>query len=144
MTAELIGGRDYSELIGSWVAQRLPDRTDFGPSNAIALVRGGRITVGVVYNNFLWPNICMTVAAERGSMWPSHQFLHHAFAYPFEQLGCRRVTALVASRNMASRKLCERLGFKLEGELRNSLSDDNELIYGLLKEECRWLGASHE
>jgi RimJ/RimL family protein N-acetyltransferase len=62
------------------------------------------------------------------------------FDYPFNQLGCRRMTAMVGRRNKRSRKICEGLGFKLEGVHLKGLDGEQDVFsYGLLKEHCRWI-----
>lgn len=61
---------------------------------------------------------------------------------PFIQLGCSRLTALVSTKNVAMENLMwrERLGFRLEGEMRNYYPDgSNATVWGMLKEECFWL-----
>ena len=56
-------------------------------------------------------------------------------AYPFEQLGCERITGLVLEDNKAARKFDEGVGFQLEGTIRKAHQGKNILIYGLLREE---------
>lgn len=59
--------------------------------------------------------------------------------FAFEQGGIRRLTATVTAGNIASRRLLEKAGFVLEGELRESfwLSGGwhNDWVFGLLKHE---------
>lgn len=59
--------------------------------------------------------------------------------FAFEQGGIRRLTATVTAGNIASRRLLEKTGFVLEGELRESfwLSGGwhNDWVFGLLKHE---------
>jgi RimJ/RimL family protein N-acetyltransferase len=45
----------------------------------------------------------------------------------------------VASRNEAALKLDEHLGFKREGYLRQMLPDDDVVLMGMIREDCRWL-----
>lgn len=57
----------------------------------------------------------------------------------FDQLDIIRLTATVFSPNMASRRVLEKNGFRLEGTMRRSIWKDGNiydgLIYGLLREE---------
>ncbi|MCU7784834.1 GNAT family N-acetyltransferase [Lelliottia amnigena] len=59
--------------------------------------------------------------------------------FAFEQGGIRRLTATVTAGNIASRRLLEKAGFVLEGELRENfwLSGGwhNDWVFGLLKHE---------
>lgn len=59
--------------------------------------------------------------------------------YAFHQGGIRRLTATVTAGNIASRRLLEKTGFRLEGELRESYylggQWHNDWLFGLLKQE---------
>lgn len=131
-------GQDF--FISQWVGFRI-DEPDFGPCTAIGLEEDGNLVAGVVYNLYNGPSICMHVAAEPGKRWMTKDYLYRCFAYPFEQLGCTRVTGLVKADNMEARRFDEHLGFKQEGIIRKGATDGTDMIlYGMLKEECRWLG----
>lgn len=134
----VIYGQD-SRVI-DWVKPRV-DESNFGDAAAIGLEEDGRLIAGVVYNIYNGPSICMHVAAESGKRWLNRDFLFAAFAYPFIQLGCFRVTGLVRADNIEAKRFDEHLGFKQEGVIRKGASDGTDMIlYGMLKEECRWLG----
>lgn len=59
--------------------------------------------------------------------------------FAFTQGGIRRLTATVTAGNIASRRLLEKAGFRLEGELRESYALGgewrNDWLFGLLKHE---------
>ncbi len=61
--------------------------------------------------------------------------------YAFGQGGIRRLTATVTAGNVASKRLLEKVGFVLEGELRESYwlagQWHNDWLFGLLKHEYR-------
>lgn len=135
----IVGGREVAPALCEWVMRRCGTESKFDNANAIGLVRDGRLVVAVVYNNFHWPDICMHVAAEPGALWAWPFFVRHAFAYPFLQLNCRRVTGLVARKNTDSQRLCQRMGFELEGVMKEALPHDDLLIYGLLRSKCRYI-----
>ena len=135
---ETIYGQD--ERITNWVGERV-DEDDFGKAVGIGLEEDGILIAGVVYNLYNGPSICMHVAAEPGKRWLSKDFLYRAFAYPFLQLNCSRVTGLVRVDNIEARRFDEHLGFVQEGVIRRGASNGLDMIlYGMLKEECRWLG----
>jgi hypothetical protein len=47
---------------------------------------------------------------------------------------------MIAASNQRSIDFCEGLGWRYEGILRAYLAEDEDcLIYGMLREECRWL-----
>lgn len=97
----------------------------------------GRLVGGVLYINFRGPSIEMTSAGEPG--WLTKGNLRSFFGYPFNQLGVRRVTGIVHRKNKHARDINERLGFKLEGVCRHGFKDGDAMIYGMLKQECRWI-----
>lgn len=131
-------GQDF--VVSQWVGFRV-NEPDFGPCIAIGLEEDSNLIAGVVYNLYNGPSICMHVAAEPSKRWLNKDFLFRAFAYPFIQLDCNRVTGLVKVNNLEARRFNEHLGFKQEGVIRKGAEDGTDMIlYGMLKEECRWLG----
>ena len=129
----------------AWAASRWPETAqnhDWGPHNTIHMERGGCITAVVVYNNFIPTNsIDMHVAAVDGGRWLTRPFLAAVFRYPFEQLGVRRVTARIGANNLKARNFLVSLGFTHEGTIRQGWEADTDLlIFGLLKNECKFLG----
>lgn len=110
--------------------------------HSIGVEKDGEIIGGVVYNLPSPTNICMHVASTEAA-WMTKQFLFFAFAYPFLQLNKRRVTGLVPAKNLNAQRFDEKLGFKFEGIMRHGDIDDDLIIYGMLKEECRFIGADY-
>jgi RimJ/RimL family protein N-acetyltransferase len=117
----------------------------FGPCSAIGIVShsGGDVIGGVVYNNYraqfrsidisfaVTTPRCLTKSLIRGIM-----------AFPFDQLGCQRITAITPKRNRPCRKFLEAFGFKREGVARRGFGNDDAVIYGLLKKEweaSKWM-----
>lgn len=109
------------------------------PYNAIGLVRDGYLIAGVLYTNGEARNTCMHVGAINGKRWLTRAFLFACFDYPFNQLGKRRVTALVRRSNHVARGFVRGLGFALEGKMGHYFDDDDMLVFGLKKADCRWL-----
>jgi RimJ/RimL family protein N-acetyltransferase len=135
---KVIYGED--ERVIQWVGERVNEDA-FGDAVAIGLEDNGELIAGVVFNLYNGPSISMHVAAVPGKFWLTKEFLFRVFAYPFLQLGCRRVTGLVRVDNFKAQKLDEHLGFKREGLLRQACEDGTDMIvYGMLKSECRFLG----
>jgi RimJ/RimL family protein N-acetyltransferase len=74
---------------------------------------------------------------ERGFLRKS--FLRACARYVFLQLGCDRITGRIPANRPQAIRLGERLGFRHEGTLRRAHQGTDILIFGMLKEECRWL-----
>lgn len=107
--------------------------------SALGLLNDGALVAGVLYNHYHHPSIMMHVGALQGRMWLTREFLFAAFDYPFNQLKVNRITALVPKKNKDARKFDEHLGFKLEGVMRQALADDDMMVYGLLRSECKYI-----
>ena len=113
---------------------RFPD-----DSPSIGVIEDGEIVGGVVYSMYTGNGIMMNVASSN-RRWLTRTFLRAAFAYPFKQLGCTRVSGLVRVDNADAQRFDEHLGFVREGLIRRGDDDGTDLIlYGMLREECRWL-----
>lgn len=124
-----------------WVADRIGDGELGFDCHGIGLEQDGELIAGVGYNIYTVAAICMHVAAVPGKRWMTRDFLWRAFAYPFLQLKCNRVTALVRVDNEESKRFVLHLGFKYEGLLRQAANDGQDMIvFGMLRDECRWLG----
>lgn len=122
-----------------WVGSRI-DEDDFGQAESIGLEEDGELIAGVVFNWYTGPSISMHVAAEPGRRWMTRDYLYRVFAYPFLQVGCRRVTGLVREDNLDAQRFDEHLGFKREGLIRCGASDGSNLIlYGMLRSECKYI-----
>lgn len=59
------------------------------------------------------------------------------FSFLFDQINVARVTGLLRGKNKLSQRICEHIGFKLEGVMRKSFVDDDLHIYGFLAEDYR-------
>lgn len=139
MSEPLIG---FDMMVGKWVVDHLRGESDiarFWPFTAIGVVRDEQLVAGVIYSNFHGHDIQMTIASIDPN-WCNRAVLRCLFNYPFVQLECQRVTALIAKRNKRARALVERLGFRMEGVHRRAMDGRQDSVsYGLLNEECKWI-----
>jgi RimJ/RimL family protein N-acetyltransferase len=134
---QIVYGEDDRFL--RWIEARVDAKF---PKDAVAfgLEKDGEILAAYAYDNYTNHSICMHVAAVEGKNWLTKELLWRSFAYPFLQLNCHRVTALVKENNVQCRKFVENHGFTQEGILRENFPDkSNMIVYGLLKDECRFL-----
>lgn len=68
------------------------------------------------------------------------RFLYAIFYCPFVQFGVNHITCAIEASNLKSVNLCSRMGFRLEGSMRESaVNGEDVLIMGMLKRECPWL-----
>lgn len=105
----------------------------------LGLVRDGEMVCGVLYEGFNGHNVWMHVAAEPGSRWMVREYLRYCFHYPFNEMGCTRVSGYVEASNSAARRFDEHLGFQREAVLQGAASDGGDVIlYVMRKEDCRY------
>lgn len=137
---QIVAGRDQE--VAEWICDRVPELELSTPYTAIGLAKDGELIGGVLYDTYTRINIDMHAAGVPGKRWLSPYSMGEIFRYPFRQLGVKRVTARVRAKNAVARKLVEQAGFVLEGVVRQALPGGEDCcIYGMLREECRWLRA---
>lgn len=98
----------------------------------------GELLAVVAYYGFSEGN-CEFSVATFGKCNFSRSVLRELFAWPFQQLRLRRVTAVSSFRNPRAINQLERLGFVREGIARNWFPDAHGMILGMTQEECKWL-----
>lgn len=128
--------------VAHWVSKRIPgvELADFGDYRAIGFIHDNELLAGAVYSNYRpeYGDIELTLATA-GNVRAVRQGIEIGLTYPFEQLGCQRVTVRCRASNARARKLAEGTGFVLEGVKRRGYGDEDMCIYGLLREEAeRW------
>ncbi len=140
----LVLGRDA--MVAEWVGFHIPhvgSGPAFGPCSAIGVESdAGEPLGGVVYSNY--QPACRSIElsfASASPRWLTRPIICAMMRYPFDQLGCQRVTAVTPRRNKPARRFVEVFGFKREGLVRRGFGDDDAVISGLLKREwqaSRW------
>lgn len=110
---------------------------------ALGVVRDGQIIGAVLYTEYreIAPgqhDIRMHCAGEPG--WLTKKTLRVFFSYPFEDLRCIRVTATVAQGNKRALNMNKRLGFQIEGCIRDGYGAGKDgLLLGLRRADCKWI-----
>lgn len=130
---------DQHPVYRAWAMERLPN-VHCWPQGVTTLadVREGVIKGVVVYSDYTPTNVNMSIVIE-GAHCMSRAGIRAVFRYPFLQLGVKRITGLIAESNARSRKNALNFGFIEEGRLRQFLPDEDVIVYGLLKADCKWL-----
>jgi RimJ/RimL family protein N-acetyltransferase len=126
------------------VAERILGQK-FDPRTVVTLTskdQNDNILGVVVFSRFTTGTCEISVAAQ-SPRFISKTFAYAVAVYPFIQLGYKRVTAIVAVDNSASLNLAQRLGFKMEGRLRDWFPNSDAFILGLLRDDCKWLKDVH-
>jgi len=109
-------------------------------ARAIGLEQDGALVAVTLFDRFSSSGCNMHVVALPDRPWLTRGYARHVAAYPFIQCGFRRVTLLIAADNARAIRFAEHFGCTLEGRLREAAHNGrDELVYGLLRRECRWL-----
>jgi len=122
-----------------WVKEKIPKvQSWMGEHKSLAALEEGEIIGAVVYDAFTPYDCCIHVRLDKsGCKVPG--VLKQVFGYPFEQLGLTRITGLVAKSNAKGMELCTWLGFTFEGVKEKALGDEDEVIFGMTRENCKWV-----
>lgn len=137
MGARLVYGEEQRLL--PWAAERIGIRSFRRDAYTIGLERDGELTGVVVFDTFSSGDCHMHVASDGTGNWLSKELLAAAFAYPFIQLGVRRVTSPIAASNVRALAFNEHLGFRREGLHPHGAADGDLVTLGLLRTNCRFL-----
>ena len=126
--------------IDTWILNRLSKVAGFlGDYNTIcALGEDDSVLAAVAFDGFTPYECCIHLVVDdlRGV---SRGSLREVFRYPFQACGLLRLSASVSADNSRSIRLIERLGFTKEGVKRQSIDGIDEIIYGMLRKECKWI-----
>lgn len=136
MTAKLIYGCEDRLLPWAGARVGVAFRAD---AYTIGLERNGQLAAVVVFDTFSEADCCMHIASDGTRAWMNKSLLVAAFAYPFVQLGLRRVTGMVPASNAEALAFDEHIGFVREGYHPHALPDDDLVSLGLLRERCRFI-----
>lgn len=132
---------DYLAWANSLLGRQFDPRTE-SVTWLTSLDQTGNILGVVIFSRFTTGNCEITVAA-KDARFISKRFAYAVAYYPFWQLQCRRVTAFIAVENEKSLSLAQRLGFRIEGTVRNWFPTGDAHILGLLREDFVWLKDFH-
>ena len=128
---------DEPERVGSWVCEAAGGC--WVPGNpAIGVEVDGVLVVGVMYDGWTGSSIAIHSRCDDPRS-TSREFYQHIFGYPFNQLGVKRLTGLVAASNQKAQRIDKKLGFREEARLADYFPDGDAIIYIMRREDCRFL-----
>lgn len=103
---------------------------------------GAEVIAGIIYHNFIkeYKNIEMSITTT-SKRWATRSVLKQILSYPFNQLGCQRVTACIRSSNEKAIRLVVGVGFRHEGTIRLGCGEEDMFVFGMLRKEAKkWIG----
>jgi RimJ/RimL family protein N-acetyltransferase len=130
---ELVG--DRSAQVGAWAKQNYG--ADFGTVfTAIGVLRDGEIVGAAILNDYANGNIEFSYFGPgSASLRIIRAVAHTAFVIN----GCDRVSATTLETNDRAIEALVKLGFRHEGTRRMPEGKPNWLLFGILRNECRFL-----
>jgi len=100
----------------------------------------GQIQGVVIYDRITGWDCLAHLASNGGRRWLNREMLFWMFHVPFEQWGLGRITGFVAEDNVAALRFDLRLGFVIEGRIREATPDGLDgILIGMKRSECRFL-----
>lgn len=137
MTTRLIYGEE--ERLLPWACERTGTRQFRRDAYTMGLEREGVLVAVVVFDGFSECDANIHIASDGTGHWMNKELLISTFAYPFIQLGLKRLTGLVPAKNEQALEFDKNLGFVEEGYHPNSLPDDDMITLGLQRSACRFI-----
>lgn len=126
----------------AWASERI----GFEPRHdARAIGWGGGDTIKAVtlYDGFSACDCNIHIASDGSGQWLTRGYLRASFWHPFIQWNLRRLTGLVPAKNQDALRFDLHLGFEREGYIRHALPDDDLILLGMLRENCRYIPADY-
>lgn len=108
-----------------------------GEDVSLGYVSNNKLKGGIVFNGYTGLNVVVNFAG--AGKWLAPELVKACADLVYNKLGCVRATALIAESNKKAIKLAKHAGFKEEGKLRKGAGDEDQIVLGMLREECRWL-----
>lgn len=93
----------------------------------------------VLFHNYTDWDVEMSIASIDPKWALNRTFIKACFTYAFDVLGVDRITGRAETSNDRAIRMDKRLGFKQEGICRRALAGQDIIIFGMLREECRFL-----
>lgn len=138
----LVWGAD--DLIGKMISANFPDLTansPYVPHAAVGIANDEDEIVGGVGIRLLNAFDGSISVYMMGGGTFTRPMLRDLFRRAFYDIGLVRLSCTVAKNNKRSRRLVERVGFRLEGTKRQGYDGARDAcLYGMLFSECKWIG----
>lgn len=141
-----LGCIDVDQLPSSvaYVNDRVDAKYGIRDSVTMAIRRQGEVAAVVLFGELTRHTVEMAVAADKKGAWMTPAMLRAVFAYPFRQLGVKVVYGRVRRSNEPAIRMDLKLGFQVTGCIPEGFGDDDCLLMTMTRQQCRWLGESHD
>jgi len=124
------------DVLASWLCKRI-GLTPSPNIKCIGQVQDDELVGVVGFDGYNKARVIMHVAGEGN--WCSRSLLFATFDYPFRQLGCNVVLALVPSGNANALHFNRRIGFDTIVTLQGAHPDGALILMTMRRDQCRFL-----
>ena len=128
----------HTEFVRGWVRERIEVMrgAEFGPSTALGVMDGKRLIAGVVFHDWQpWFKSIQVSCAAESPKWARRGILAEILAYPYSQLGVKRIVSITAADDDRTRRFLEGIGMTLEGIGVEAFGEKDAASYRLLKRD---------
>ena len=132
---------DNNNTITHWICKGLGENVDWLQNyKTYGIIRNSKIIAGLIFHNLNYKQDVWWTIYSEDSHWCTKKIIKYFMYEAFEVLKCRRINLLVNTNNHKCIKFVTRLGFKIEGSLRQYREDGSDCyILGLLKSENKYV-----
>ena len=132
---------DKNDLITNWVCKGLGCGKEWLDNHlTFGFARCGKMLGGLIFHNYRPKTEVWWTVYTTDKRWCNRRMLKTMFSIAFNGLKCRRISLLVSKSNAASYNFVKKLGFQQEGMFRAYRENGEDCyIFGMLKEECKWI-----
>lgn len=130
------------DLVVRWAGRAIPGFMPSPGAKGLGVLNqdGTDLVAGVIYERFNGVHMEVAITARHGSHWASRHTLRHLFGYPFNQMNCICISALVPMTNLQSLNLATKLGFEPEAYVKYAAPDGSPMVVlKLYRDKCRWI-----
>lgn len=125
-----------SGAVHRWALERIPDFSGSDTDVTLGVMQGERLLAAFIYSGRTKSNATINLAAV-SPRWCHPDVLGSVFAYAFDVLGHKRISAIIDIKNERSLRLTKGVGFTQEGVVKEYLDrpKGHVAILRLLKTE---------
>ena len=140
---EAVTDEKWKQSVGDYVKSKAHIYQDLKDNYSfIGFIEHEKVMGGLLFSDYDNHNIWVHLALSSPRVC-KRSFIKMLFTYCFIQLKCDRITAMCINGYKRNERLLKGTGFVKEGRIRKVMKVNGKFvdgaIYGMLKEECRWV-----
>ena len=132
--------RDSDNYVTNWICRGLNTKTDWVKDHVtFGVIKNNHLLAGLIFHDIEIGKMLYWTIYARDKHWCTRRILKEFMRIAFEVFEVRRINILVDTDNEPCLSFVKKLGFQLEGCLRNFGDEgQNRFILGLLKSENKY------